>query len=99
MPPQAECFEDGKELLIMGVVVELRSGESSRTECNWENLIILTTDGDDAGDCIVQSVRLDDDQSIRNPMRKDRSGGEGFLQEFEGGSTVVGEYPRSTLAG
>ena len=73
VPPRAECFIDSEKLLIMDIVVELQSGESSRTESNGTNLIIQASDGDNPRDRIVRCIRLDDYRSVRDPMSEDWS--------------------------
>ncbi|KIK74725.1 hypothetical protein PAXRUDRAFT_174858, partial [Paxillus rubicundulus Ve08.2h10] len=36
--PGAECFMDGKEFFVMGVIVELQSSKGPGVECNWVKL-------------------------------------------------------------
>ena len=98
MSPVAEGLVDGKELLIVGVIVEFRSGEGMRVECDGAELSVGAGDRKDASDGIVGSVGLDCDRNIRHPMGEDRSGGECLLQGVEGGVTVVREVPWSILA-
>ena len=45
--PGAESLVDGKELLIMGIIVEFQHSQHPRAECNQMDLTILTMDGDD----------------------------------------------------
>ena len=97
--PGPKSLVDSEELLVMGVIVELQSRQSLGIVGNRPNLLIRTTNGENASNCIVGGVYLYDDQSIWNPMGEDRSGGEGVLEVLEGGATGVTEVPGNTFAG
>ena len=83
----------------MGIIVEFRRGQSPRAECDWTDLTILTTDGDDTGDGIVRGVGFHNNGMIRQPMSQDGGGSEGILEALESNVTVVRERPRDSLPG
>ena len=99
MLPGPEGLVNGKQFLIMGVVVELWSRQSLRVVHDGANLLIWTIDEEDASDSIVGSVSLYNHQSVRNPMGKNWSGGEGIFKLSEGRATEVAKVPWSTFAG
>ena len=80
MAPGPKSLVDSEELLVMGVIVELRSGQSPGIVGNRPDLLVRTTNGENASDGIVRGICLYDDGSIRNPMGEDGSGGEGVFQ-------------------
>ena len=53
MPPGPEGLMNGQQFLIMGIIVELQSGQGPRVVHDGANLLIQTTDGEDASDGIV----------------------------------------------
>ena len=53
MPPGPEGLMNGQQFLIMGIIVELQSGQGPRVVHDGANLFIQTTDGEDASDGIV----------------------------------------------
>ena len=63
----------------MSVIVQLRSSQCAREECNWTYLGVWTLNREDGGDGIVGGVSLYDYWHIGDPMGKDRGGGEGAL--------------------
>ncbi|KIN97975.1 hypothetical protein M404DRAFT_158956, partial [Pisolithus tinctorius Marx 270] len=62
--PGPECFENSKQFLVVGVIIQFRGRQSLGVECNQMNLAVTTGDRKDAGDGIVRSIGLDSD---RNP--------------------------------
>ncbi|KIK75997.1 hypothetical protein PAXRUDRAFT_74074, partial [Paxillus rubicundulus Ve08.2h10] len=97
MVPGVECFMDGEEFFIMGVIVEFQSGEGLGVECDRAEFIIWAVDGKDTSDGVVRGVSLDNDRGIRNPMSKNGSGSEGIFQVPESGAAFIGEVPRSVF--
>ena len=77
--PVLEGLEDGQELLVMGIIVQLRGGQSLRIVSNGSELRIGTNNGQNAGNGIVRGVGLDHKQSVRNPMSENWSRSEGLL--------------------
>jgi len=53
MLPNLESFKDGKQFLVMCVVVQLRCSESVRVKDNWVNFIIFVNNGEDYSKSIV----------------------------------------------
>ena len=51
--PNLESFKDGKQFLVMCVVVQLRHSESTRVKGNWVNFIIFVNNGEDYSKSIV----------------------------------------------
>jgi len=51
--PNFESFKDGKQFLVMCVVVQLRCSESARVKGNWVNFIIFINNGEDCSESIV----------------------------------------------
>ena len=95
--PGPKSLMDSEELLVMGVIVELRSGQSPGIVGDRPDLLVRTTNGENASDSIVGGVCLYDDRSVQNPMGEDRSGGEGVFEVLEGRATGVTEVPGNTF--
>ena len=51
--PNLESFEDGKQFLVMCVIVQLCCSESARVKGNWMNFIIFVNNGEDCSESIV----------------------------------------------
>ena len=96
--PGPKSLVNSKELLVMGVIVELQNGQSPGIVGNRPDLLVRTTNGENVSDGIVGGVCLYDDQSVWNPMGEDRSRGEGVFEVLEGGVTGVTEVPGNTFA-
>jgi len=95
--PNLESFEDGKQFLVMYIVVQLHHSKSVRVKGNWVNFIIFINNGEDCSKSIVQDISFHDELSIVNPMSKDRSGGKCFLERVESILTEGVELPRNVL--
>ena len=78
--PGPKRLMDSEELLVMGVIVELRSGQSPGIVGDRPDLLIRTTNGENASDGIVGDICLYNDGNVWNPMDEDGSGGEGIFQ-------------------
>ena len=81
--PNLESFEDGKQFLVMCVVVQLRCSKSVRVKSYWVNFIIFVNNRKDCGESIVQSISFHNELSIRNPMSEDMCRGKCFLERVE----------------
>ena len=77
--PVLEGLEDGQELLVMGIIVQLRGGQSLQIVSDGSELRISTNNGQNAGDSIVRGISLDHKRSVGNPMSENWSGSEGLL--------------------
>ena len=53
VPPNFEGFKDGKQFLVMCVVVQLCHSESARVKGNWMNFIIFVNNREDCSESIV----------------------------------------------
>jgi len=53
VPPNLESFEDGKQFLVMCVIVQLCHRESARVKGNWMNFIIFINNREDCSKSIV----------------------------------------------
>src|ERR1700746_3597905 len=89
MTPGVESLEDGEELLIVGIVVEFRSSQCPRMECDRANLTILTTNGNDTGNGIVRGIGFHNDGVVQQPMSQNGGGSEGVFEALESNATVV----------
>ena len=81
--PNLESFKDGKQFLVMCVVVQLCYSESKRVKDNWMNLIIFVNNGEDCSESIVRGISFHDELSIGNPMSKDKSRSKCFFEKVE----------------
>ena len=95
--PNLEDFKDGKQFLVIYVVVQLCYSKSARVKGNWMNFIIFINNREDCSESIVRGISFHDELSIRNPMSKDKSRGKYFLKRVE--SILIGEVklPRNVL--
>ena len=53
VPPNLESFKDGKQFLVMCVIVQLHRSKSARVKGNWMNFIIFVNNGEDCSESIV----------------------------------------------
>ena len=81
--PNLKSFEDGKQFLVICVVIQLHYSKSAGVKGNWVNFIIFVNNGKDYSESIVQDISFHDELSIGNPMSKDKSKGECFLRELK----------------
>jgi len=99
MLPNLESFEDGKQFLVMCVVVQLRRSKSAGVKGKWVNFIIFINNGEDCSESIVRGISFHDELSIENPMSKDGNGGKCFIERVESIYTGEVELPRNVLPG
>ena len=78
-----ESFKDGKQFLVMCVVVQLRCSKSARVKDNWMNFIIFVNNGENCNKSIVWSIGFHNELSIGNPMSENRYRGKSFLRELK----------------
>ena len=81
--PNLKSFKDGKQFLVIYVIVQLCCSKSVRVKGNWMNFIIFVNNREDCSKSIVQSIGFYNELNIRNPMSKDRCGGKCFLERVE----------------
>ena len=53
VPPNLKSFKDGKQFLVIYVVVQLCRSKSVRVKGNWMNFIIFVNNGEDCSKSIV----------------------------------------------
>ena len=99
VPPNLESFEDGKQFLVMCVVIQLRRSKSAGVKNNWINFIIFINNREDCSESIVRGISFHDELSIGNPMSEDRFGGKCFLERVESILTGEVKLPRNVLPG
>jgi len=95
--PNLEGFKDGKQFLVMCVVIQLHCSKSTEVKSNWMNFIIFINNREDCSEGIVQSIGFYDELSIGNLMSKDRSRGKYFLERVESILTGGVKLPRNVL--
>ena len=95
--PNLEGFKDGKQFLVMCVIVQLCHSKSVRVKGNWMNFIIFVNNREDCSQSIVQDISFHNKLSIGNLISKNRSKGKYFLERVE--SILIGEVklPRNVL--
>ena len=99
VPPNLESFKDGKQFLVMCVIVQLHCSESARVKGNWVNFIIFINNREDCSKSIVRDIGFHNELSIGNPMSEDRDGGKCFLERVESILTGGVKLPRNVLLG
>jgi len=62
--PNLERFKDGKQFLVMYVIVQLHHSESARVKGNWVNFIIFINNGEDCSESIVRGIGFHNELSI-----------------------------------
>ena len=72
--PNLESFKDGKQFLVMCVVVQLHHNKSARVKGNWVNFIIFVNNREDCSESIVRGISFHNELSIGNLISEDRSG-------------------------
>jgi len=97
--PVLECLKDGKEFLVVGVVVQLWSSQSPGVVGDWTNLSVGAGDRQDASNSVVGGVSFHNDRGIQDEVGEDGHSSEGMLESVERVSTVLREIPRSILPG
>jgi len=97
--PNFESFKDGKQFLVMCVVIQLCYSEGVKVKSNQMNFIIFVHNGEDCSESIVQSISFHDKLSIRNLISEDRGGGKCFLERIESITTGGVKLPRNVLPG
>ena len=79
MLPVLEGLKDGQQLLVMGIIVQLRGRQSLQIVSEGSELGISANNGQNAGNSIVQGIGLNHKRSVGNPMSENWSGSEGLL--------------------
>ena len=95
--PNLKSFKDGKQFLVMHVIVQLYHSESAEVKSYQMNFIFFVNNGKDYSESIVQSISFYNELSIRNPMSEDGSGCECLLERIESIMTGGVKLPRVVL--
>ena len=66
--PDFEAFEDGEQLLVMGVIVALGVGEGTGVESNGMDFAIGSHGGNNSCEGIIRSIGFDKHGVVRSPM-------------------------------
>jgi len=97
--PNLKSFKDGKQFLVMCVIVQLHCSESVRVKGNWVNFIIFVNNEEDCSESIVRGIGFHNELSIGNLMSEDRSRGKCFLKRVESILTGRVKLPKNVLPG
>ena len=97
MSPNLESFKDGKQFLIMCVVIQLHCSESVGVKDNQINFIFFINNRKNCNESIVQSIGFYNKLSIGNPMSKNGSKDKCLLKRIESIMTERVELPRDIL--
>ena len=96
--PYLKSFENGKQFLVVDIVVEFGGHKGAGVESNGVDFIVRQRyHGEDGSKGIVQCVCFDYERRAWNPVHKHWCSGEGFLQHVESGVAFVGEIPAEPL--
>ncbi|KAG6883932.1 hypothetical protein C0993_002736 [Termitomyces sp. T159_Od127] len=97
--PLLEGFDNGKELFVVDVVVELHRDHQAGVEGNGLELITAKVYLQDyTSDGIVRGVAFKDNREGGVKMVEDGGGGEGFFEEGEYALALAVPVPRSVLS-
>jgi len=94
-----ESFKNSKQFLVIYVIVQLHCSKSAEVKDNQMNFIFFVNNGKNCSKNIVQIIGFHNELSIRNPISKNGSGGECFLERPESIMTEGVELPGNVLLG
>ena len=97
--PDTESFKDCEQFFVMGVIIEIWGTEGVGMESHGVDFTGISLDGKDGTQSIIGGIGFYDDRFIRDPVGKDRCGGESRFQGLEGFPGGIGKVPRDTLVG
>jgi len=97
--PNLEGFKDGKQFLVIDVIVQLCYSESVEVKDHQMNFIFFINNGEYCSESVVQSISFHNELSIGNPISEDRCRGKCFLERVESIYTGGVELPRNVLLG
>ena len=92
-----ESFKNGKQFLVICVIVQLHHSESAGVKGHQMNFIFFVNNEKDCSESIVQSISFHDKLNIRNLMSENRSGGECFLERVKSITTGGVELAENVL--
>ena len=98
--PNLKGFENGKQFLVVNIVVEFGWGEGVGVEGNGVDFIVHQRNHrEDGSEGVVWCIHFNDEQRVQDPVCQYQHSGEGLLQHVESGAAFVGEIPRRAFAG
>ena len=95
--PNFESFKNGKQFLVICVIVQLHHSESAGVKGHQMNFIFFVNNEKDCSESIVQSISFHDKLSIENLMSEDRSRGECIFKRIESIMIEGVKLPRDVL--
>jgi len=97
--PNFESLKNGKQFLVMYVIIQLYCSKSAGVKGNQMNFIFFINNGKDCSESIVQSISFYNELSIRNPMSENGSRDECFFERVESIMTGGVKIPQNILLG
>ena len=97
--PNLKSFKDGKQFLVIYIIIQLCYHESVGVKSNQINFIFFVNNWNNCSESIVWSISFHNELSIRNPISENESGSECFFERIE--SIMIGEVkiPRNVFLG
>jgi len=87
--PNFESFKNGKQFLVMYIIIQLCHSESAGVKSNQMNFIIFVNNEENCSESIVQSISFYNELYIGNLISENRSRSECLLERVE--SIMIGE--------
>ena len=97
--PNLKSFKDGKQFLVMYIIIQLHHSEIMGVKSNWMNFIIFINNEKNCSKSIVQSISFHNELRIRNLMSENRSRSECLLERVKSIMTGGVELPENVLPG
>ena len=97
--PNLKSFKDGKQFLVIYIIIQLCYHESVGVKSNQINFIFFVNNWNNCSESIVWSISFHNELSIRNPISENESGSECFFERIK--SIMIGEVkiPRNVFLG
>ena len=96
--PNFESFKNGKQFLVIYIIVQLHCSKSVGVKDNQINFIFIYNEKK-YSKSIIQSISFHDEYSIRNLISENRSGGKYLLERVENIITKGVKPPENILLG
>jgi len=97
--PNLESFKDGKQFLVIYIIVQLHCSKSIGVKGHWMNFIFFVNNRKDYSESIVQSISFHNELSIVNPISENGSRGKCLLERIESITTGGVKLLRNVLLG
>ena len=82
--PDLEGLEDSKEFFVVCIIVKLCSSEGAAVVCDWVDVVVIHSYGEDASDGVVGGIGFDYRRKRWVEVVEDRSQDERLFEEPEG---------------